>query len=157
MRMFRIGLYTVVIAMLPALVSGQELISSQGESYNSSSGTLSWSLGEPVSETATGTNSLWNQGFHQDLDGISGLGSFLELEHLTLYPNPAYTTLTVLATSTSVYDYLIILDSRNRIVKEEVDLYFPLTVDLSPLGQGTYFLVFYSQTISPVTIKVIKY
>ena len=46
-------------------ISGQEVISSAGEHQENANGSISWTIGEPISETISGADAQLTQGFQQ--------------------------------------------------------------------------------------------
>ncbi|MFA6923902.1 MAG: T9SS type A sorting domain-containing protein [Bacteroidales bacterium] len=72
-----------------------EVIASSGEYFIGTNATLSWTLGEPVTETFTGTNNILTQGFQQKYD----IGAIIEekenLYQISVFPNPVKDVLNV--------------------------------------------------------------
>ena len=61
----------VLLIMLVSGVRSQEVLSSGGGYEVTTSGSLSWSIGEPVIETLSGTGGVMTQGMHQPNVGSS--------------------------------------------------------------------------------------
>ena len=59
--------------LLPAVSFGQEVISSQGDSYSNASGSVDFTIGEVVIATGTDGNNDLTQGFHQTNWNFVGL------------------------------------------------------------------------------------
>lgn len=57
-------LFTLFMILMISSYS-QEVISTAGEHYENSNGSISWTIGEPVIETLESTNNYLTQGFHQ--------------------------------------------------------------------------------------------
>ncbi|TNF50439.1 MAG: T9SS type A sorting domain-containing protein [Bacteroidetes bacterium] len=66
----------------------QSIVSTAGEEFSSSSGRLSWTLGEPVIETVSSTSNILTQGFQQDYLNILSVSQHFNLDDLNIYPNP---------------------------------------------------------------------
>jgi hypothetical protein len=79
---------TLLFAVLLFLVTNfgqaqvQFVVSSGGDFFTSASGSLEWTLGEPVTETFQKNNTTLTQGFHQTFKQESGTTS------IVVYPNP---------------------------------------------------------------------
>ena len=71
-------------------LNAQTVITPAGNHFSSPSVSLSWTLGEPVIESFTGTEAILNQGFLQTGLKVTPIkdSSGLEL-HIRAYPNPA--------------------------------------------------------------------
>ncbi|MDD5570755.1 MAG: T9SS type A sorting domain-containing protein [Bacteroidales bacterium] len=73
-----------------------EVIATSGDYFVGTSTTLSWTLGEPVTETFTGTNNILTQGFQQKFD-ISTIQEEREnIYQINVYPNPTNDILNVI-------------------------------------------------------------
>ncbi len=66
----------------------QSIVSNAGEEFSSSSGRLSWTLGEAVIETVSSTSNILTQGFQQDYLNILNVPEHFNLDDLNIYPNP---------------------------------------------------------------------
>ncbi len=57
--------FFTLFMLLMASSYSQEVISTTGEHYENSNGSISWTIGEPVIETLGSNNNYLTQGFHQ--------------------------------------------------------------------------------------------
>ncbi len=65
------------------------VIASDGEYYTSSSGSVSWTLGEVITETYSAGNNILTQGFQQPKSGLVGVWNIKHTESsVFIYPNP---------------------------------------------------------------------
>jgi hypothetical protein len=130
-------------------LKGQELVSSSGNFHHDTNFQMSWSLGEIMIETFSGTNSILTQGFHQSRLSVSSV--FVQENsqiNVHLYPNPAKDFVVINTDDHSGLTYFLYsLDGRaiktDRIVSHETTLDFQ---DLSPgvyiirISQGNFLL-----------------
>ncbi len=77
-----------------------EVISSSGDYFkpNASSPTLSWTMGECITETQTSANNIITQGFQQNFEYIIGVGITENPDKdfsIKVFPNPATDFITV--------------------------------------------------------------
>lgn len=76
-------------------VSGQivdpQVIATAGDFFQNSNGSISWTIGEPVTETFTdaGNNNILTQGFQQSRYDIVVVNSISKEIKIALFPNPA--------------------------------------------------------------------
>ena len=69
-------------------VSAQEVVSTQGDSYSNTSGSIDFTLGEVIIATGTdGTNNI-TQGFHQTNWNFLGVEDFSPNYEAIIFPNP---------------------------------------------------------------------
>ncbi|MDA9274986.1 T9SS type A sorting domain-containing protein [Crocinitomicaceae bacterium] len=74
---------------------GQEVVSTQGDSYTNANGSIDFTIGEVVINTVTdGTNDL-TQGFHQTNWNFLGVDNHEQNFEATVYPNPTNGKLTI--------------------------------------------------------------
>lgn len=134
---------------------GQEVISSQGDSYSNSSGSLDFTIGEVVINTGTnGINDL-TQGFHQTMWEFVGIDEFDANFLVSIFPNPTQDVLTIQASAFEDVTY-VLTDAAGRIVMKDI-----LTGELTPLDvasfeAGTYNLSLEKASSTLKTIRLIK-
>lgn len=82
------GVFILVIGLAQS-VNSQEVIGTTGDHFEGDNGSLSWTLGEPVSETYSSGENILTQGFHQGHFILVYTGEKEEPEtEVTVYPNP---------------------------------------------------------------------
>lgn len=138
-----------------AAAYGQEVISSQGESYSNASGSIDFTIGEVVINTATDGTNVLTQGFHQTLWQFVGLDDFDANFVVSLFPNPTQDLLTIQATSFEDVSF-ILTDAAGRIVMKDM-----LTGEFTPLNvasfeAGTYNLSLEKASSALKTFRLIK-
>jgi hypothetical protein len=80
----------LIVSFLRLNAQVHELVSSGGDYFQTSQLSISWSLGEPITETFTGSNIILTQGFQQgamDLVGVPDGNRYSAFE-IEAYPNP---------------------------------------------------------------------
>jgi hypothetical protein len=134
---------------------GQEVISTQGDSYSNSSGSIDFTIGEVVINTGTnGTNDI-TQGFHQTMWNFVGIEDFDADFVVSIFPNPTQDVLTIRATAFEDVTF-VLTDATGRIVMRDV-LSGELTpLDVSSFEMGTYNLSLEKVSSTLKTIRLIK-
>lgn len=119
------------------------VIGSTGGDFTSSEAQLSWTVGEPVTETVT-NDDIITQGFHQPYDRHHiGISSMEESGTITLYPNPTADQLTISFDQNTEGYLLRWYNALGQIVLKttvEADQN-ELQIDLSELASGQYTLL----------------
>ena len=134
-----------------------EVIATAGDHFSTSSAQLSWTLGEPVSETFYGEGTtILTQGFHQTTLMITALADFSADFKVSVYPNPTAEWLNVEAPDAPAAFGLELFDVTGKPLQ-----FLPAepqserrTVDLSGLTPGMYLLRL--RTEDRKTIKTFK-
>ena len=118
---------------------GQEVVATDGNYSSATGGSLSWTLGEVVVETTETNSGILTQGFQQDYENIltlaeNGLLSF------SMYPNPFQQELTIQSKDIGTFS-ISILDNQSKIIfVKEIEHSNSVTIDLSFLSSGIYFI-----------------
>ena len=158
----RHGVYLLVLlffCLLSPAANGQQVISSAGASATGVGVQLSWTLGEPVIETFTGTSAILTQGFHQSKLTVTAIDPKLypELE-LSVYPNPVSSSLRLQITGErpGKLTYSLYNAEGKALVQKSVES-FPETINMELFTSGSYFLKVFRDINMPVkTFKIIK-
>lgn len=155
MKNMKKGSFALFFAIASLHVSGQEVVSTQGDAYTNGSGSLAFTIGEVVINTGTdGTNDL-TQGFHQTN------WSFLSVEHhdanyeATIFPNPTSETLNIKASSFENVSYTL-YDAQGRLVLQDKLSSELTTIEVSHLETGNYSIVLNNDAEHLKTFKLIK-
>jgi len=126
-----------------------QLISSNGGFYESTDFSISWSVGEIVTETLSSSNHIITQGFHQSFIepvGIDDKSTEYD-SYIMIFPNPAYSFLKIRITTKDNESYpshyQLYNSSGQRITLSEITI--PETIiDVQSYMSGIYFLKLYS-------------
>lgn len=139
----------------------QEVVSTDGSFSTNSQGSLSWTLGEVITETFSTTNNFLTQGFQQKLEGFLSVPEQTQSDNLSLFPNPFISEITINSCYQEAIFQIKIFDCQNKLVySNDFIISVPceqLSLDLSFLPAGMYFLKFTSlETDKFFTERIIK-
>lgn len=88
--------YTIVLSFISLGAYAQQVVATSGDTYKSSSAIVSWTLGEPATETHKSSNSIATQGMQQPTLSVVTSYSTTELNvNVFVYPNPTSSSLQV--------------------------------------------------------------
>jgi hypothetical protein len=124
----------------------QNVIGSAGDNFASSAGTVSWTIGEIVSDTWQSGQGIVTKGFHQPL-GLPEV-NITELENdsdVMVYPNPFSDILTIdLIGIKEGYYYFEVFDASGKSLHQSQQFYknniLKNKIDLSYLADGLYIV-----------------
>lgn len=146
-----VGLFVSSISL-----SAQEVISTQGDSYDNGTNTIDFTIGEPVIETVSdGTNDA-TQGFHQTNLTITNIEDLDVNFSVNIYPNP---TSDVINLTIEKYEKIIfqIYDMGGKLVEEATLTSTTTNVNVSDYSKGTYMLTLTQADQKKVkTYKIVK-
>lgn len=127
-----------------------QLISSSGGFYENTDFSVSWSVGEIVTETLSNENTILTQGFQQSFSdpvSIKDDKNNIDGSYLKIYPNPAHNFLTIRIKTAEGENYpnqyQLYNSSGKRIHSSEIE--FPETIiDVQTYMSGIYILKLYN-------------
>jgi hypothetical protein len=135
------------------------VVSSTGDYYVGSAATLSWTLGEVVTDTYTGTSNQLTQGFHQPDLRFSVIEDLATEMTLNLFPNPTNGLVNFEVKNNLNTLQVAILDPSGRMIY--VTTYAAesvLQIDMSAYADGIYFMQVTTESNQKIkTLKIEKF
>lgn len=137
--------YLIILIGLMATVQAQTISRSVIGAAGGEGGNLTYTVGEVVTETASGATTL-TQGFQQpDTVTVVGVDRFAGAFDLKLYPNPAQEFLYLdVSLTTPVALQVELIDARGRQImpahRTQPQAYTQVVLDVRTLAEGTYML-----------------
>lgn len=146
--------FTIAAALFSVSTIAQELVSTAGGVQESENARLSYSVGEPVTETITGAATL-TQGFQQaELLSTEVPEIFNDL-NFALYPNPCSNELFLKTTEPGRYE-IEIVDLSGRMVLNQQSEFTSLSVlNVALLNNGMYVL--HIRDVQDETLQVMRF
>jgi len=136
-------------------VSAQEVVSTQGDSYTNSSGSIDFTLGEVVINTGTdGSNDL-TQGFHQTNWNFVSIEDHVPSYEAIIFPNPTSEILTI-RTSTFENVTYALYDAQGKLVIQDKLSSVQTPIQVSQLAPGAYSLILNNDAQNLKTFQLIK-
>lgn len=147
-----------LLCTLPVTMLGQEVISTSGGYGTSASAKLAWTIGEPVTETVTGANSILTQGFNQG-DLIITVITYPEVKGYTIkvFPNPAHDIIKISLGENEIenLNYKVI-EMTGKVVDKNTLKGIESEIALGNYTPATYFLKIYQGKTEIAAYKIIK-
>jgi hypothetical protein len=146
----------LLLLLLGGTVQAQEVVSTQGESYETTSAMLDYTIGEPVIFTGTDGVTTLTQGFHQSNWNLASTFTLDENTEINVYPNPVNDHLTIENSDFEGNSY-VVYDGQGKMVhhgelKEE-----ETTLEATKWAPGTYNLVIHSKDQAKLkSFKLVK-
>ena len=119
----------------------QESPTAAGGEATGTGGTASYSVGQVVYTTATGTNGSVAQGVHQpyEISTVVGINETTIQLELSVYPNPTTNYLTLKVEKTENLNYQL-FDMQGKIIENQKVANNSTTIKMEDLPIATYFL-----------------
>ena len=134
---------------------GQEVVSTQGDSYTNANGSIDFTIGEVVINTVTdGTNDL-TQGFHQTNWNFLGVEDFAPNYEAIIFPNPTEDVLNIRTSAFENVTYTL-YDAQGKLVMQDKLSAEQTPIQVSQLAPGNYSITLSNGTQELKTFKLIK-
>jgi len=149
----------IAFFLLATVIQAQEVVSTAGSYGETSSGSLSWTIGEPVIETITdGTNTL-TQGFQQSKLTVTTINDlkFTGIE-LSVYPNPTNSFLSIEVKTDKQRDLLLSLfDINGKLILQKKMAGNKQTIKMQNYKPATYILKVTEGNKDIKTYQIVKH
>ena len=134
----------------------QEVISTQGSSYENTMFKLDFTVGEVlINEYVIGSVTV-AQGFHRPLWGIVGIRDNFNDVNINVFPNPTSSSLNIKTSEIVKVDYMLVDSKGVSVLKGSVKEEHTL-IELNFLSPGIYFLIFKKGIKKLKSITILKY
>ena len=130
----------LMIVLFSTIIStkAQEVVSSSGNYQETSSGSLSWTIGEPITETATNGNTL-TQGFQQSGITVTNITELNTELNVSVFPNPTNEFVKIVSSEDRNYTIQLFNISGKLLVEKEINK-TDNTINMNEFTNGTYLL-----------------
>ena len=122
------------------LIQAQEVVSSGGEYFENTNISISWTLGEPVTETISDENNILTQGFQQSKLSTSEIFSLnSDIFDIKLFPNPTKDFINLITEKYKNLSFCI-SDSNGKLLSEGKIISENTEIPVSNFPAAIYFL-----------------
>ena len=135
-------LFILLMLLYSTSLQAQEVVTTAGSYGETTSGSLSWTIGEPVIETLTdGTNTL-TQGFQQSKLTVTAINDLkVPGIELSVYPNPTNSFLSIDVKTDKQRDLLLSLfDLNGKLILQKKMAGNKQTIRMQNYKPATYIL-----------------
>lgn len=156
--MRKILLLTMIMSSFYLGTNAQELIATSGDYSESTIGSLSWSIGEPIIENAFNSDIILTQGFNQSKLTVTAINEMIGLEiNISVYPNPTIDYLSIEANSDQQKEFQINLyDLSGKLILQKDFFTEKETINMQEFKPAIYILKISINNTDIKTYKVIK-
>lgn len=153
--MIKKGIIFSFLLIFSVLIHAQDVISTQGDSYSNASGSIGFTIGEPLIETYPSTSNDLTQGFHQTNLLISRVEETDMNFSVKVFPNP---TCKVLKISTEDYHGMeaLLLNTEGKVVLSLTLDGELSTINMEGISDGIYLLKILTLEKVITSYKIIK-
>ena len=149
-------LFSLLFLFISLRTNAQQVVSSGGDYFENSTVSISWTLGEPVTETISDGTNILTQGFQQSKLSASEIFTINSDEiGINLFPNP---TENIVNLKTIDFNnlYYQFSDFNGKLLKEGKIISENTEISVNKLPSAVYFLnVFNNQKLVKI-FKIVK-
>lgn len=147
-----------ILLIRPSGLVAQEVVATDGDHFINSSGSISYTIGEPVTETYSGTSTILTQGFQQSSLVVTGIFEPGGINYeITAYPNPAIEFVTVKVSSIETPDMQYLLyDSNGRLLLRGLINDTETDIPFANYIPAEYILKILQNKTELISFKIIK-
>ncbi len=146
----------LILLMSATAVNAQEIITSGGDFFKNSSISVSWTLGETITETISDGTNILTQGFQQSRLSATEIFSVNSVNSvISIFPNPAENIINIKINTPDNLQYQF-LDINGRILKEATITNVNTEIKVNNMPVSVYFLKIYNNNRIIKTYKIIK-
>jgi protease II len=157
--MKKLVLIIIYLWIANSICFAQTTVSSSGNYQEGTNATLSWTIGEPITETISGTNSILNSGMQQNFSFtiVSVYEKLNSKVNISVYPNPAVDFLNIsIENSKEQFEISIFDVSGKNLMSKKVSSEIS-KIDIKNFAESNYFLKITNQNGEEIkTYKIVK-
>lgn len=145
-------------AFCSAALHGQQVISTTGDYLQKASGSISFTIGEPVTDTYVQGNKALTQGVQQPKLIVTSMGETVEVGFkITAFPNPVTNYLNLEIGTEKLEGFrFIVIDLGGKLVYQKAITDINTEISFENLAIGTYILKIFMETKEIKTFKIVK-
>ena len=151
MRYILIGLLSILVFISNA----QDLISTGGDFFQMESGSISFTIGEPIIETLGNEDHILTQGFQQSSRDITTGNNELEYLSINIYPNPTTDYVTVELSEIEELDYQL-YDLNGILINQGQISQIETTISLNNYIPSIFILKLIDNNLGNRTFQIVK-
>jgi hypothetical protein len=133
-----------------------QVIGSAGNTATNANTQLSWTIGEPITNTATNSNNILTQGFNQCVLLITAIDE-KQNSNITISPNPTSDFVTINIEESDLQNAQYLLhDTNGKLILQNKINDKQTKLSFTDLPKATYFVQVASNNQKTKTFKIIK-
>lgn len=149
-------LLTGLVAFIMTVANAQDLISTGGDFFQKPSGSISFTIGEPIIETVGVGKHVITQGFQQSTRPVMPTG-YNELEDIAIsvFPNPTTDIINIELSEERSLDYQL-FDLNGVLMQEDKISMIQTTISLINYAPSIYILKLVEKNFGSRTFQIVK-
>lgn len=148
-------LLTGIVAFIMTVANAQDLISTGGDFFQMPSGSISFTIGEPIIETVGNEHHIITQGFQQSTREITtGFDDLSDLS-INVFPNPTTDIINIELSEQRSLEYQL-FDLNGVLLQEDKISWIQTTISLVNYAPSVYILKLGENNVGSKTFQIVK-
>lgn len=140
MKKILLGLSLIMSSISFAQTVSPDVTATAGAHFAIPSIQISWTLGEPITQTFSNASVQLTQGFQQSNISVVGISDYDFTYSVEAFPNPTIDVVRIKLSENIAKGRLNIIDPTGKVIHEKEIAESDFMLDFAPYSQGTYFL-----------------
>jgi hypothetical protein len=140
MKEILLGIGLIACSLSHAQSVSPEVTATAGAHFAIPSIQMSWTLGEPITQSFSNSTAQFNQGFQQAFIDVTGIFDYDFAYTVEAFPNPTVSTVRIKLSENVVAGKMSIIDPTGKTIYTNDITESDFLLDFAPYAQGTYLL-----------------
>jgi len=151
-------LFSIFLLFIAGNSTAQKVVATNGGTATVNGYEISWTIGEPITETVTDGTTTLTQGFQQSKLTVTAIDELLETGiEIKVYPNPTQDFVTIHFTKTMERPSYLLFDLSGRLLEQKNIESTDAKVNMIGYAEGAYILKLIHRGSQPLqTFKIVK-
>jgi len=150
-------LFSVFLFFVAGSATAQKVVSANGGTATAAGVEVSWTIGEPITETVTDGTTTLTQGFQQSKLTVTAINDIqISGVEIKVYPNPTSDYVTVHFSKAMEKPIYLLFDLSGRLIEQKNIETTDAKIDMTGYAGGSYILKLNSGQQPLQSFKIIK-
>ncbi len=151
-------LLSVFLLFMAGSTTAQKVVAANGGTATVNGYEVSWTIGEPITETVTDGTTTLTQGFQQSKLTVTAIDELRETGvEVKVYPNPTQDFVTIHFSKTMEKPMYMLFDLSGKLLVQKNIESTDAKIDMTRFAEGAYILKLNHRGSQPLqTFKIIK-
>ena len=151
-------LFSVFLLFIAGSTTAQKVVAANGGTATVNGYEISWTVGEPITETVTDGTSILTQGFQQSKLTVTAIDELRETDvEIKVYPNPTQDFVTIHFSKIMEKPGCLLFDLSGKLLIQKNIESTDAKIDMTRFAEGAYILKLNYRGSQPLqTFKIVK-
>jgi hypothetical protein len=151
-------LFSVFLLFMAGSTTAQKVVAATGGTATVNGYEISWTIGEPITQTVTDGTTTLTQGFQQSKLTVTAIDELRETGvEVKVYPNPTQDFVTIHLSKIMEKSSYLLFDLSGKLLEQKNIESTDAKIDMTGFAEGAYILKLNYRSSQPLqTFKIVK-